>query len=136
MVQTETPAFVAKKKKTLALEMFEKIYPENLLCEGKRVSKVLQTHRTPEPFGTICLRTMLFKCKNPRVSVVMLESAECRVGNGLGRERESRAYFVPDRDLPTFCRPWSLFPPPRVPNKRILFQSRLFSDPPYCIFPT
>ena len=34
-----------------------------------------------------------------------------RVGNGSGRERESRMYFVADRNVPTPSRTWSLFLP-------------------------
>ena len=57
-------------------------------------------------------------------------SGKCgRVGNGSGRERESRVYFVPDRDCPTPSRPRSLFPPSTVPTYSILFPSRLFPVP-------
>ena len=62
--------------------------------------------------------------KFPRVRAVMVVSGKCgRVGNGSGRERESRVYFVPDRDFPTPSRPRSLFPPSTVPTYSILFPS-------------
>ena len=47
-------------------------------------------------------------------------------GNGSGREREFRVYFVPDRGFPTPSRRWSLFPPSTVPTYVIVFPSRLF----------
>ena len=48
---------------------------------------------------------------------------------GSGRERESRVYFVPDRDFSTSSRPRSLFQPSTVPTHGILFPSRLFPFP-------
>ena len=52
-----------------------------------------------------------------RVRAVMVGSGKyIRVGNGSGRERESRVYFVPDSDFPTPSRPWSLFPPSTAPT--------------------
>ena len=47
-----------------------------------------------------------------------------QVGNGSGRERESRVYFVPDRDYPTPSRLRPLFPSSTVPTYSILFPSR------------
>ena len=75
--------------------------------------------------------------KKSRVRAVMVGLGKCgRVGNGSGRERESRVYLVPDRDFPTPSRPRSLFPPSTVPIYGILFPSRLFPVPPQGVFPT
>ena len=81
----------------------------------------------------------------------MVKSGKCgRVGNGSGRQRESRVYFVLDRDFPTPSLPRSLFPP--SPSSRLTascsrpdcfsysrnVHSRFFPSrrPPTCSIPT
>ena len=78
----------------------------------------------------------LNKLQGPRVRAVMVGSGKRdRVGNGSGRERESRVYFVPDRKLPTPSRPWSYIPTVRRPNSRRLVPVPTVSRPAVRCFP-